>query len=319
MAKRSSRSSRSSSTADPTSFQYFSSGSEHDGDYEDDSLDGRDLSDLVRSFIEEEHAGATTRSSTTHHQHQHHSDSDEDHHSTNPISDLEDLLIKNNHSDNDSFLLILRSLVSKAVETFDNSRFLSRSNSDRRRCVMTFLRNSGINAGICKSKWESSGGLAAGNYEFIDVVCTNLSSFSLMRPRDHERIGKRYIVDLDFTGEFVIARPTSQYTRLIQQLPRVFVGRSEEMKKIIRLMCDEAKRSLKSRELTLPPWRKNRYMQTKWFGPYRRTVNQTASSPSVKSSDSFSAVKCRAVGFDAVCNGDGRFALPATTRTRLSF
>ncbi|KAK9082710.1 hypothetical protein Scep_029181 [Stephania cephalantha] len=308
------RSSRSSSTADPMSIHYFSSGSDHDADV--DSLDGRDLSDLVRSFIEDEHV-ATTTTTLTHH----HSDSDEDH-SVNPNSDLEDLL---KNTSNDSSLLILRSLVSKAVEsleTFDNSRF------DRRTNVMALLRSYGFNAGICKSKWESSGGLAAGNYEFIDVICTKSSIFSSTQSQSRQRqkreqieIGMRYIVDLDFAGEFEIARPTSQYTRLIQLLPRVYVGRPEEMKKIVRLMCEEAKKSLKSRELTLPPWRKNRYMQTKWFGPYRRTVNQTSSSssPSVKSNDRFSAVECRAVGFDAVCNGPNgecRFALPATTRTR---
>ncbi|KAK9087969.1 hypothetical protein Syun_030363 [Stephania yunnanensis] len=304
------------------SIHRFSSGSDHDADV--DSLDGRDLSDLVRSFIEDEHVATTT--TTTHHHH--HSDSDEDH-SVNPNSDLEDLL---KNTSNDSFLLILRSLVSKAVEsleTFDNSRFLSRSGSDRRRNAMALLRSYGFNAGICKSKWESSGGLAAGNYEFIDVTCTESSIFSSAQSQSRQRqkreqmeIGMRYIVDLDFAGEFEIARPTSQYTRLIQLLPRVYVGRPEEMKKIVRLVCEEAKRSLKSRELTLPPWRKNRYMQTKWFGPYRRTVNQTSSpssSPSVKSNDRFSAVECRAVGFDAVCNGPNgecRFALPATTRTR---
>uniref|UniRef100_A0A0V0GSX7 Putative ovule protein n=1 Tax=Solanum chacoense TaxID=4108 RepID=A0A0V0GSX7_SOLCH len=46
-------------------------------------------------------------------------------------------------------------------------------------------------------------------------------------------------------------------------------------------MSDAARRSLKSRGLTFPPWRKHRFMQNKWFSSYKRTTNiiPTANSP----------------------------------------
>lgn len=33
------------------------------------------------------------------------------------------------------------------------------------------------------------------------------------------------------------------------------------------------RQSLKKKEMHVPPWRTNAYMQTKWFGSYKRTTN----------------------------------------------
>ncbi|KAG6417222.1 hypothetical protein SASPL_119375 [Salvia splendens] len=169
-----------------------------------------------------------------------------------------------------------------------------------RRNVMLFLMNCGYNAAICKTKWPSCGGLTAGSYEFIDVLTTDPSP-------------ARYFVDLDFAAEFEIARPTIAYERMLQLLPRVFVGKIDDLKQILKSVSDAAKRSLKSRGLHLPPWRKHRFMQNKWLGPYRRTTNAvTASVPSkALSVDAGYGVKCRAVGFEA-----GRLIAPSAARTR---
>ncbi|XAR60915.1 hypothetical protein NMG60_11034458 [Bertholletia excelsa] len=271
---------------------YVSSGSEHGG-YNDDQSPC--LSDLVYGFLVDDADRAECPG--------YESDSERDASMSNPNDAVEDfvnpaLLIKA-----DFFRNVLLSHVLKALTVFS----CGKSNKALlRRHVMAFLRELGYNAAICKTKWEGSGGLTAGNYEFIDVVRSD--SMSNLQ---------RYFIDLDFSDEFEVARPTHHYERLVQSLPRVFVGRGEELKQIVRIMSDAAKRSLKGRGLSLPPWRKNRYMQNKWFGPYRRTTNVIpASNPSLRqprAEPSF-AVKCRSVGFDAV-NCCRRF-FPATTRTR---
>ncbi|KAL8266397.1 hypothetical protein R6Q59_003741 [Mikania micrantha] len=74
------------------------------------------------------------------------------------------------------------------------------------RNVMLFLQNLGYNAAICKTKWESSGGLTSGNYEFIDVVRSDS--------------GTRYFIDGNFSGEFDIARETKHFRRIRQHLSR---------------------------------------------------------------------------------------------------
>ncbi|PIA45444.1 hypothetical protein AQUCO_01700756v1 [Aquilegia coerulea] len=213
----------------------------------------------------------------------------------------ESIKILLNNSINSNTRRLLSHHVSIATEMFS---FFKPEKSIFLRKIMVFLRELGHNAGICKTKWESNGNVTAGSYEFIDVVTSN-----------GDKCQQRYFIDVDFYGEFEIARPTSEYASLLKVLPRVYVGKSEELKQIVRLTSDAAKRSLKNRDLHLPPWRKNRYMQLKWFGPYRRTVNPILSSTELSGFEKFS-VKCRSVGFDAVNDRPLRFVFPAATRTR---
>ncbi|WJX27245.1 hypothetical protein P8452_16089 [Trifolium repens] len=139
-----------------------------------------------------------------------------------------------------------------------------------KRRLMSQLREKDLDAGLCKTKWEKKGKLTAGDYEYIDV---NLS-------------GKRYIIEVSLATEFEIARPTNQYSSLLNIFPRIFVGKMEELKRIVRLMCSAIKGSMKKMDLHIPPWRRNLYMQTKWFSSYKRTINAIATK---KASSHFSA------------------------------
>lgn len=201
----------------------------------------------------------------------------------------------------DSFRNVLASRVLEAVELLS---CLNSSKSLLRRHVMAYLRDFGYNAAVCKTKWESSDGIIAGDHEFIDVL------------RSDSKYGiTRYIVDLEFSSEFDIARPTNHFEILIQSLPEIFVGKSEELKKILKVMSKAARRSFKTRGLHLPPWRKQRFMHNKWFGSYRRNTNfRPASTTSMPPLEQALAVKCRSVGFDAAVNR--RLLFPVVTRTR---
>ncbi|XP_057514127.1 uncharacterized protein LOC130795872 [Actinidia eriantha] len=251
---------------------YVSSGSEHSGEIDND--DSPCLSDLVHGFLEDDAGGSGASP-------EYDSESERDPAISDPTDVIDGLVNPAVTINADSFRNVLLGHVNKAMAVFSS---VQSNKSVLRRNVMAFLRNFGYNAAICKSKWETSGGLTSGNYEFIDVLRSDFAA--------------RYFIDLDFAGEFQIARPTNHYDRMLQTLPRVFVGRSEELKQIVKVMSDAAKRSLKIRGLSLPPWRKNRYMQNKWFGPYRRTANAIPSMP--PPANRGLAVKCRFVGFDAV-------------------
>ncbi|CAK8531322.1 unnamed protein product [Lathyrus sativus] len=126
-----------------------------------------------------------------------------------------------------------------------------------KRWLMTQLREKGYDAGLCKTKWEKRGKLTAGDYEYIDVTLS----------------GKRYIVEVSLSSEFEIARPTNQYSSLLEFFPMIFVGKMEEFKRIVRLMCSAIKGSMKRMDLHVAPWRRNLYMQNKWFSSYKRTTN----------------------------------------------
>ncbi|KAE8684621.1 hypothetical protein F3Y22_tig00111105pilonHSYRG00085 [Hibiscus syriacus] len=278
--------------------RYFSSGSEHSDSSTVVGDDSPCLSELVHCFLQDNHDESDQQAGNDTHT----ADADV------VVSDLDDtapleIVVKSIALLNmDSYGNLLVADVSKAMEMLS---FFKTDKSAFRREVMVYLREAGYNAAICKTKWNSSEGITAGGYEFIDVV-QSVSSTWL----------NRYFVDLDFASEFEIAMPTSEYSRLLQYCPRVFVGRSEELKKIVRAMSDSAKRSLKSRKLSLPPWRKNRYMQMKWFGPYHRTTSQTPANSSSLTGATVhpvNVVQCRYVGFDDAVSGS------VFVRTRCAF
>ncbi|XP_019188331.1 PREDICTED: uncharacterized protein LOC109182636 [Ipomoea nil] len=256
---------------------------------DDDDLSSSSFSEILFDFPEHE-AGD-------------YSGSDSDLPPCNSDGELEDEVETINCGE-DSFRNVLASRVSEAVELLSSCLNSSKSPEILRRHVMAYLRDFGYNAGVCKAKWERSDGITAGDHEFIDVL----------RSDSQNRI-QRYIVDLEFSSEFEIARPTNHFQYLIRSLPKVFVGKSEELKKIVKVMSKAAKRSFKSRGLHLPPWRKQRFMENKWFGSYRRSTNfRPASMELLAPLDQALAVKCRSVGFDDAVNR--RLLFPVVTRTR---
>ncbi|KAA8550566.1 hypothetical protein F0562_002250 [Nyssa sinensis] len=251
---------------------YVSSGSEHGGENDDESPC---LSELVYGFLEDDGAGAQSLEKESGYER------DTSMSETDLIEDLKYLMLTDYV---DSFKNVVAAHVSNAMVVFS---FVKTNKPVFRRNVMAFLRDCGYDAAICKTNWESSGGLTAGNYEFIDVVRSDSASTQ-----------HRYFIDLDFAEQFEIARPTNQYESLLEALPGFFVGKSEDLKKIVKFMSNAAKRSLKSRGLHLPPWRKNRFMQNKWFGPYRRTLNviPTTSLSCAPPANPTFAAQCRSVG-----------------------
>ncbi|XP_021720147.1 uncharacterized protein LOC110687811 [Chenopodium quinoa] len=291
-----------------------SSGSEHDAEIDVVSNPSYSLSSsastspclshLVQNFLENDNSPSNNTTTTTadpFHTRDYSSDSESDEHlRSDPVAMIHDVVNPIIWNNADQFRNQLLSNVIKATKIF--SIFRSKNKSIYNRNLMAYLREIGYNAGICKTKWDSSAGgtLTAGNYEFIDVIRPNSTV--------------RYIIDAEFSGEFEIARETENYRILRTSLPRVFVGKVEDLKKIIRLLCDEARRSMKINGLTLPPWRRNRYMQIKWLGAYRRTTNYLPSSTADSTAEASKfAVKCRSVGFDVTGNS-GRFLFPTRTR-----
>ncbi|KAJ1427905.1 hypothetical protein SESBI_09290 [Sesbania bispinosa] len=225
-----------------------SSGSEHSGDGDGDSPC---LSELVHDFLEDNGDECDSAGNDF--------DSERVDSISECMDSVEDLLLRLNAANStvDSYKNLLRAHVLEAAEKFAFLR--ERKNvSVYRRNVMSFLREKGHNAAICKR----GGTPPAGS----PPVTTNLLMWcNLDRPRGR-------------TG--------------------IFVGTAEELKRTVLTLCGVVKRCFKNRGLTMPPWRKNRYMQNKWFGPYRRTTNPVQGNPVSSVVTAFGGAKCRLVGFD---------------------
>ncbi|XVE51347.1 hypothetical protein DITRI_Ditri02bG0033100 [Diplodiscus trichospermus] len=147
-----------------------------------------------------------------------------------------------------------------------------------RNCLMrevcSRLQNAGFNSAICRSKWRSSPDIPSGEHTFLDVI-------------ENSRKGEvRVIIELNFRAEFEIARASEDYNRLVQRLPEVFVGKTERLNNVIKILCLAAKKCMKEKKMHMGPWRKHRYMQAKWLKSCERNTS-TQSLPvgnSVRSS-----------------------------------
>ncbi|KAH7860810.1 hypothetical protein Vadar_018318 [Vaccinium darrowii] len=151
----------------------------------------------------------------------------------------------------------VRQMICAETESGRRSLGSGEEEEEVKRRVMSRLRLKGFDAGLCKYRWDKTTQSPAGEHEYIDIV----------------EAGTRYIIDTSPTAQFTIARPTDHYASLLQLFPPILVCKEEELKTLVTLMCTAMRQSLKTREMHVPPWRRDAYVQAKWFGPYKRTTN----------------------------------------------
>ncbi|KAG6395168.1 hypothetical protein SASPL_145807 [Salvia splendens] len=147
-----------------------------------------------------------------------------------------------------------RNLLADASKIVEKNNKTSKRKDDLRKIVTDGLISLGYNASLCKSKWDKSPSIPAGEYEYIDVVVE----------------GERVIIDVDFRSEFEIARSTSSYKAILQSLPYIFVGKTDRLIQIVAIASEAARQSLKKKGMHIPPWRKADYMKSKWLSPHLR-------------------------------------------------
>ncbi|KAL6500539.1 hypothetical protein OROHE_025905 [Orobanche hederae] len=147
-----------------------------------------------------------------------------------------------------------RNLLADAARIVDKNKISKRKDGLCRKIVADGLIALGYKASICRSTWEKTSSFLAGKYEYVDVIIE----------------GERSIVDIDFRSEFEIARSTKAYKLVLQTLPNVFVGKPDRLEKIISIVAEAAKQSLKKKGMPLPPWRKADYVKAKWLSPFTR-------------------------------------------------
>ncbi|KAF3781732.1 hypothetical protein EJ110_NYTH36053 [Nymphaea thermarum] len=154
----------------------------------------------------------------------------------------------------------------------------------------------GFNASICTSKWDQTprcppgsslpisifvsvhsdplapmrtdafdyGVAMTGQHEYIDIVIDEAY------PRTPAAPENRIIIDVDFRSEFEVARCTRHYAAILRNLPEVFVGRQDRLRRLVTVVSDAAVKSLRRKGMHVAPWRRPEYMLRKWFSPVVR-------------------------------------------------
>lgn len=156
-----------------------------------------------------------------------------------------------------------RNLLADAAKVVEKNKICKRKDGNFRKIISDGLLALGYDASICKSRWEKSPSFPAGEYEYIDVIVE----------------GERLLIDIDFRSEFEIARSTKTYKTILQTLPYIFVGKSDRLQRIIGIVTEAAKQSLKKKGMHFPPWRKAEYVGAKWLSPYTRVSQQLLTPP----------------------------------------
>ncbi|RLN33925.1 uncharacterized protein C2845_PM03G21610 [Panicum miliaceum] len=147
-----------------------------------------------------------------------------------------------------------------------------RKKADVRRAVADGLRALGYDAAVCTSRWDKGPSHPAGEHEYIDAVVA-------AEPGAGAATATRLVVEVDFRSEFEVARPTKAYRAALQALPPLFVGTPDRLGRVVALVADAARQSLRKRGLHFPPWRKPEYMSAKWLSPHARAGVPDKPSP----------------------------------------
>ncbi|XP_028788416.1 uncharacterized protein LOC114744408 [Neltuma alba] len=137
-----------------------------------------------------------------------------------------------------------------------------------RTLVVSLLSLRGYNASLRLSKWDSTKSVPGGSHQYIEVM-PNTQTRKKQMP---------YLIELELRDQFQIARAGEEYKKLLSLLPEFYVGQSEYLTAIIRVMCGAAKRSMKEKKIHLGPWRKSNFMQMKWSGHSNNTWTSTLPS-----------------------------------------
>ncbi|KAL0348919.1 UNVERIFIED_CONTAM: hypothetical protein Sangu_1119700 [Sesamum angustifolium] len=156
-----------------------------------------------------------------------------------------------------------RNLLADTSKIVEKNNKTCKGKDDLRKIVTDGLLALGYNASLCKSKWEKSSSIPAGEYEYIDVIIE----------------GERVLIDVDFRSEFEIARSTSSYKAILQSLPYIFVGKSDRLLQIVSIASEAARQSLKKKGMHIAPWRKSEYMKSKWLSPHTRITQLKPTNP----------------------------------------
>ncbi|XP_029129596.1 uncharacterized protein LOC109810386 isoform X2 [Cajanus cajan] len=143
-----------------------------------------------------------------------------------------------------------------------------------RREICDRLLNLGYNCALCTSKWRTSSEIKiSGEHTYLEVM-----------DNSNTKKGEvKVVIELNFRGEFEMARASEEYNKLISQLPEVYVGKIERLRVIINIMCSAAQKCMKEKKMHIGPWRKKRYMQSKWLGMTNNNRSKMTPLPMVYS------------------------------------
>ncbi|XP_062214328.1 uncharacterized protein LOC133915256 isoform X1 [Phragmites australis] len=179
--------------------------------------------------------------------------------------------------------VVERNLLADASSIAERCGKSCKGKAECRRALADGLRALGYDAAVCKSRWEKTptypAGTQAVRFKRYPLCVRPLLTAGVesICAGEHEYIDAvvgaedvRLIVEVDFRSQFELARSTKAYRAALQVLPPLFAGTPDRLGKIVSVVAEAARQSLKKKGLHFPPWRKPEYMRAKWLSPHVR-------------------------------------------------
>ena len=113
-----------------------------------------------------------------------------------------------------------------------------------------------------------------------------------MKASFHQGEPEILVLEPNIKAHFVISRPTEGYQRLLDALPKHFVGTHKRLVELVNFVCEQMLVSFRDKDMSVPPWRKNKSILSKWFLPASKSTSQPT-TPSVSPSRSPMEVRVR--------------------------
>lgn len=112
------------------------------------------------------------------------------------------------------------------------------------------------------------------------------------------------IMEPDIKAHFVISRPTAAYQRLVDTLPKCFVGTHHSLVKLVDFICEQMVASFLEADMSVPPWRKNKAILSKWFLPTAKSASHPGTPTGSPEGSKQKKDSVRRMSFDLVGGGN---------------
>lgn len=176
--------------------------------------------------------------------------------------------------------------------------------------VALALRRSGMEANLCETGWAQTSGLPAGQHKFIEIL---QEASSPRKTQGNSSLPGRVIIDLEFRSHFNIVKSTSSFGSLMKQVPEVFIGSEGVLLQLVELLVEGMRMSLQAHSLPVAPWRRRRYLESKWMAVAKRWAPCAESSTCSMSPAAGAASSFGSRSTSSSSSGDSLEAFSAAT------
>jgi len=107
----------------------------------------------------------------------------------------------------------------------------------------------------------------------------NLRNEFLIISGDGDEDG-HYIIEANFKGHLSIPQPTDRYAGLLEAVPEEVVLSPRMLCRLVNLLCSEMSLAFQERGLSLPPWRQEKSLLSKWLPSKSKDFDMSSPSGS---------------------------------------